>query len=391
MTNATFINDRRCATQFRLLVLSQIAPEAICHGIGLRAFHLLRHLPRSIDVTVLSAEEYRSAKCPRSGLRSLHSFFQWHYPYRYEPELQRAFNQMLRDQSFDAVLVMGAELLQYIESCDLPIVADLVDEPMLAAMREIRTQGLSSNALRMTKHLFELLPYLRRNCRRVRHCTLASDQDARWLRRIVPGVPVSTVPNGVDAEHFRPTGLPVNPCEIVFSGIMGFPPNIVAAQYFAREIFPKILASLPVCQWSIVGGSPTPQVQALAEPNVRVTGFVPDLRPHLEQATVIVSPLLSGGGIKNKILEAWAMGKAVVATPLGCAGVDVLDGTNLLLARSADEFAAKTVHLLTHPEEARRIGCAARLSVTAQYCWEEKSALLEGILRSVLPVSEVRA
>ncbi len=199
------------------------------------------------------------------------------------------------------------------------------------------------------------------------------------------------MPNGVDAAYFRPSGLPVNPREIVFSGIMGFPPNIAAALYFAHQVFPRIRASLPECQWSIVGGNPAPQVQALANSNIRVTGFVPDLRSHLEQAAVIVSPLLSGGGIKNKILEAWAMGKAVVATPLGCAGIDTQDGVNLLIARGACEFAAKTVYLLTHPEHARRIGCAAQQWVTTQYSWEEQSALLDCILRDVLPASEKRA
>ena len=386
------ISDAHCRTRFRLLVLSETSPEAICHGIGLRAYHLLSRLPSFYDITFLSAQQHKSAPPSQaSRLRRLRSFFQWQRPYHFEPELQDAFNRMLRDQSFDAVLVMGADLLQYTGHCDVPIVADLVDEPMLAAVREIRVQGLSPDGLRLTKHLFELLPYLRRTCRRARHCILVSQQDARWLRRIVPGIPVSILPNGVDATYFRPSGLPVNPREIVFSGIMGFPPNIAAALYFARQVFPRIRMALPECQWSIVGGSPAPQVQALAGSNIRVTGFVPDLRSHLEQAAVIVSPLLSGGGIKNKILEAWAMSKAVVATPLGCAGIDTQDGVNLLIARSADEFAAKTVYLLTHPEHARRIGCAAQQWVTTQYSWEEQSALLDRILRDDLPASEKRA
>jgi glycosyltransferase involved in cell wall biosynthesis len=111
---------------------------------------------------------------------------------------------------------------------------------------------------------------------------------------------------------------------------------------------------------------------------------VPDIRPYLEQAAVIISPLVSGGGMKNKILEAWAMGKAVVATPLGCAGIDVRDGVNLLLARNARDFAAKTVYLMTHPEKAREIGCCARQAVAAQYAWDEKSLLLDRILHNVL-------
>jgi glycosyltransferase involved in cell wall biosynthesis len=379
------ITDQPCLPQFRLLLLSQIAPEAVCHGIGLRAYHLLRHLPHEYQVTCLSADQFASPTPPRSSnFHRLHSFVQMQSPYRFEPELQRAFDKMLREQPFDAVLVMGVDLLQYTQHCPAPVIADLVDEPLLATLREICLQGLSVNSLRLAKHLVELLPYLRSNCRRARHCILVSQQDARWLRRIVPGAAVSVVPNGVDAEYFRPAGIAINPREIVFSGIMGFPPNIAATEYFARQVFPKIRAAIPDCQWNIVGGNPSPEVQALAGPNIRVTGFVPDLRPWLEQAAVVVSPLVSGGGMKNKILEAWAMGKAVVATPLGCAGVGVRDGVDLLVAHNASEFAAKTVHLLTHPGEARKIGLCAQQAVVANYAWNEKAVLLNRILRDAV-------
>jgi len=375
----------QCPPQLRLLLLSEIAPEAVCHGIGLRAYHLLRHLPGEYQVTCLSAEQYTSPGASRSSsLRRMRSLFQMQRPYRFEPELQHAFDQILRDQPFDAVLVMGVDLLQYTQHCPVPVIADLVDEPLLATLREIRLQGLSANSLRMAKHLVELFPYLRRNCRRARHCILVSQQDARWLRCIVPGAPVSVVPNGVDADYFQPAGLPVNPREIVFSGIMGFPPNIAAAQYFASRVFPKIRTAIPDCRWSIVGGSPAREVQALAGPNIRVTGFVPDLRPWLEQAAVIVSPLVSGGGMKNKILEAWALAKAVVATPLGCAGVGVRDGVDLLVARNASEFAAKTIHLLTHPDEARKLGCCARQAVAVNHSWNDKAVLLDRILRDAV-------
>jgi len=368
------------------------AAEALHHGTGLRVHHLLHRLPPSYEITIFSAQRYVSPQTLHSSspLQRLRSSFQFHHPYHHEPECQRAFDRALRDRSFDAVLVMGVDLLHYTENCDVPVIADLVDEPVLAALREMRVEGLSASALRLVKRVFELFPYLRRNCRRARHCMLVSEQDARWLRRLVPGVAVSVLPNGVDADFFHPAGLPVNPHEIVFSGIMGFSPNIAAAQYFASQIFPRIRAALPACHWSIVGGSPSPEIQALAGPNVRVTGFVPDLRPYLEQAAVIVSPLVSGGGMKNKILEAWAMAKAVVATPLGCAGIDGHDGVNLLIARNASEFAAKTVHLLTHPEEALRLGCCAQQTVAANYSWDEKSAILDRIIRDALSASEKR-
>lgn len=385
-------NDQPRTSRPRLLVLTSTDAEALHHGSGLRAYHLLRRLSHSYEITYLNAEPFMAPEPFQPPfLQRLRSLIQLRSPYPLEPELQRAFDRALLEQSSDAVFVMGAHLLHYAEHCDVPVIADLVDDPILTVMREIRVQGFSAESLRLAKHVLELCPYLRRTCRKASHCTLVSEQDARWLGRVVPGAAVSVVSNGVDADFFHPVGLAVKPREIVFSGVMGFAPNVAAAQYFAKQVFPKIRAALPECQWSIVGGGPSPDVQALAGPNVRVTGFVPDLRPYLEQAAVIVSPLVSGSGIKNKILEAWAMAKAVVATPLGCAGIDAHDGVNLLIARNANEFAAKTVHLLTHPEEARGLGCCAQQTVAAKYSWDEKSALLDRILQDVLPESEKRA
>lgn len=368
--------------RLRLLVLAQTAPESVCHGIGLRAHHLLRRLAADWHVQCISADEFMNTAA------EMRMCFR---PYRYDLGLQQAFDEKVRAGAFDAVLVMGADLLQYAEHCRPPVVADLVDEPVLAALREIRVSGISSRTLRVAKHVAELLPYLRCHCRRVSHCILVSSQDAAWLGRVVGDIPISVVPNGVDLDYFRPAVLAPKPLEIVFSGIMGFAPNVAGAKYFAKEVFPRIRAVLPECRWSIVGGSPTVEVLALAGTHVQVTGFVPDLRPHIEQAAVVVSPLVSGGGMKNKILEAWAMGKAVVATPLGCAGITARDGVDLLIAHNAAEFAAQTVYLLTHPIEARRIGTCARKSVAANYSWDDKAAHLDRILRDAITAAARRA
>src|SRR5208282_624807 len=146
-------------------------------------------------------------------------------------------------------------------------------------------------------------------------------------RRVMPGVLVRVIANGVDVEYFHPSGLPRMPHEIVFSGNMSFPPNIAACLWFADHVFPRICRALPAAHWTIVGSQPHACIQHLASrPGISVTGWVPDIRPYLEQASVYVSPLVSGGGIKNKILEAWAMQKAVVSTPLGCAGIEAHDG-----------------------------------------------------------------
>jgi glycosyltransferase involved in cell wall biosynthesis len=107
---------------------------------------------------------------------------------------------------------------------------------------------------------------------------------------------------------------------------------------------------------------------------------VPDIRPFLARAAVVISPLVSGGGIKNKILEAWAMRKAIVATPLGCAGIEVEEGGNIELARDASQFAQKTIDLLRDPERARKLGEAGYHTAACSYSWDDKARQLETIL-----------
>src|SRR5687768_3953468 len=120
---------------------------------------------------------------------------------------------------------------------------------------------------------------------------------------------------------------------------MGFTPNAEAALHFCREVLPLVREAEPRVRMLVVGNRPTPEVNALAGPGVEVTGFVPDVRPYLDRAWVFVCPLLSGAGIKNKILQAWSMQKAVVATSISTGGLVTEGGANLIVADGKREFA----------------------------------------------------
>jgi glycosyltransferase involved in cell wall biosynthesis len=300
--------------------------------------------------------------------------------------LDANFETTLRDaiaaQAPDLILSFGVELLPYALRLGPPVVADLVDEHVLATLRDARAQPFGMGMLRTLKRALELLLLERRHCPRTCVCLVVAAQDARWLRTIAHGSNVRELPNGVDIDYFAPVpeaergGL-----DLVFSGNMEFAPNVAAVHHFAKSVFPSVLASCPESQWYIVGRNPLESVLALQEHhNIHVTGFVPDIRPFLARAAVVVSPLISGGGIKNKILEAWAMRKAIVATPLGCAGVEIEDGVNLEVARNARQFAAKTVYLLQHPERARKLGEAGYHMAASHYSWADKARQLETIL-----------
>ena len=206
-----------------------------------------------------------------------------------------------------------------------------------------------------------------------------SEADAAALRRLAPDVQPLVVPNGVDTAFYDPelpgghvplslsapleTGQPL----LVFTGKLDYRPNIEACTWLVGEVMPRLWATHPTAHVALVGRDPAPAVQALAAPRVTVTGWVPDTRPYMAQATVFVAPLRVGGGTRLKLLEALAMGCAIVSTSQGAEGLDL--SASALLADDADEFACGVARLIQ--DEARRtaLGQAARRLALAHYDW----------------------
>jgi glycosyltransferase involved in cell wall biosynthesis len=184
--------------------------------------------------------------------------------------------------------------------------------------------------------------------------TVVADMDAAAIRASVPGTRVEVIPNGVDAERFRPRPeADIVAGSIAFVGAMSFPPNVAAARWFTRDVLPRIRQANPDVTFTIVGRDPTPAVLALADdPAVTVTGAVDDVRPFLARAAVVVAPMVSGSGIKNKVLEAMAMGRPVAATSLAAEGVVAEAGRDLVVADGPAAFAAAVASILADPERA---------------------------------------
>ncbi len=161
---------------------------------------------------------------------------------------------------------------------------------------------------------------------------------------------------------------------------MGWHPNADAMIYFCQDILPAVQNDFPDLQLYIVGLHPPEQVKALGKrPNIYVTGFVPDVRPYIADASVYIVPLRAGSGTRLKILEALAMGKAVVSTHIGAEGLDVTDGRHLLLANQPQEFAARICELLRDPSRRRMLGQAGRALVEEIYDWQAVAANLDSV------------
>src|SRR5206468_11460250 len=165
----------------------------------------------------------------------------------------------------------------------------------------------------------------REYCRRYDLVVTVSSADEAWVREHYRPRRVVTIRIPVDSGYFRPMpGIREQPARILFTGMMAHPPNVDAACFFARAVLPRVQGGIPGAEFWIVGRDPSPAVRALsALPGVVVTGFVSDMRPYIAQATVVVVPLRFGSGMRQKILEAWAMEKCVISTRVGAEGLEV--------------------------------------------------------------------
>jgi sugar transferase (PEP-CTERM/EpsH1 system associated) len=220
-----------------------------------------------------------------------------------------------------------------------------------------------------------------RDWRRMDHIVAVSRLDRDTIGELAPDVPVTVVPNCIDAQRFhrspRPLGDQVG---AVFVGKMDYRPNVDAVTWFVDAVLPLVRAVVPGFGLTIVGRDPVPRVRALARhPGVLVVGRVDDTVPYLHGAALTVVPLRAGSGSRLKVLEAMATGTPVVSTTLGVEGLDVEPGRHVLVADRPIELADTIVDLLGDPAQRARLADAARDLVEQRYGWPVAVEQLVGV------------
>ncbi len=230
-----------------------------------------------------------------------------------------------------------------------------------------------------------LLAFERRAALAFDHSLFVSQAECRRFAALAPETAgrLGWLDNGVDLARFSPgfpaTAMPAGGPDLVFTGTMDYWPNIDAVGWFARNVLPLLRPSWPGVRFWIVGANPAAEVTELAKlPGVRVTGRVADTRPYLAQAAVVVAPLRIARGIQNKVLEAMAMGRPVVASPQAYEGIHATAGRDLLVADGAGETAGRIAEVLQgrHPG----LGAAAREAVERGHAWAATLAGLEALM-----------
>jgi glycosyltransferase involved in cell wall biosynthesis len=218
--------------------------------------------------------------------------------------------------------------------------------------------------------------------------TAVSDPDRAGLLQQRSDLVVEVIPNGVDLDYFATLPGSSARRNLVFTGSMDWRPNQDAARYFVREILPLLQREVPDVECTFVGRSPPPDIARLADvPGIHITGTVDDVRPFVSRAAVYVVPLRIGGGSRLKILEAMAMGRAVVSTTVGAEGLDVTHGRNVLLADDPTSFAASVVQLLHDPIQCADLAAEGRLLVESTYGWDRLALRFGDFIEKVASVS----
>lgn len=295
-----------------------------------------------------------------------------------QDDFAREIEAMAAQRDYDAVQVEDVVMAQYVLNLPFPLkVLDMhnVESSLMARFARQERSPAKSLYARITASKLER--YERDVTRFFDLVTVCSEQDKALLTRMGVTAHMEVIPNGVWCDAYDSGQAAAEDGEIVFIGRMDYHANVSGAHFLVQEILPRLLKACPGVRLSIVGKNPGPAIHAMAGPNVAVFGDVPDVAPYLARAAVVVVPLLVGGGTRLKILEAMAAGKAVVSTRIGAEGIEAVDGEEISLMDSPEDFAAEVARLLGDPAARMSMGAAAREMVEKRYDWDVVGGTLD--------------
>ena len=390
-----------------LLFLAQRIPYPPDKGDKLRSFHILRHLARHWRVHLgcfvddpadwRHADEVKrmvASSCilpldrRRATLRGLGAFLTGEplgLPYYRDRGMARWVRRAVAELRPAAAYIFSSQMAQYLIEGPRPprVVMDFCDvDSQKWAQFAKRRQGL----LRWVygREATRLLAFERRVAAVADSSLFVSKAECELFRSLAPEAAsrIHVVANGIDTDYFSPDR--PYPCPYsgdgpvaVFTGAMDYWPNIEAVTWFTHRILPILRRRHPLLRLAVVGSNPAPQVTGLASPGVLVTGRVPDVRPWIAHASVVVAPILTARGVQNKVLEGMAMARPVVATSQAHEGIDALPGRDLVVADGPEAFAQAVLDAIGDPAG---LGAADRRRTTEAYEWENRFDSLAGLL-----------
>jgi sugar transferase (PEP-CTERM/EpsH1 system associated) len=381
----------------KVLLLTYGVPWPLNSGAHIRDFNLLQGLAQRAEVTLCCFAKDETEIPDLSELRKLCREVRVFQPGRrslwghaaaaakalwtgmplatcpfFYPEFAAELRSIARREPAEILQIEHSILAGYIrvapESCHTVLSFQNIGSVQYARMARL-------NAGLLRRAGFRIKAWLIGRCEahyavRVSHCLAVSFTDAALLRRAYPSAAVSVVENGVDCMRFQPLPEASSGNELLFAGVLSYPPNTDAVLFFFHKILPLVRREVPDARLLIAGQNPPPEVRALAASGpALLLSDVADMTPCYRRARLVVVPLRAGGGTRLKILEAMALGRAVVSTSIGCEGIGVSHGRDILIADEPEAFAAGVVSLLRDEAARAALTARARQTVERDYDW----------------------
>lgn len=391
----------------KILWLSHLIPYPPKGGVLQRSYNLLKELSRyhevdllafnqrrligplfsSIEIGVAEAHSKLDSLCRRHAffsipnertaaslyLLSLRSLFSKPYTIGWlqSKEFAHTLAEWINDTNYDVVHFDTISLVPYYYVVPNNI-ATCLDHHNIESHMLLRRSENEKNLIKKFYYLQEglrLARYERQYCPRFSLNITCSDVDSKRLKKLSPVSEVETIPNGADIDFFVPGTSSASKQSIIFVGTMNWYPNIEAVLYIAEKLWKPLKDKYPQLECTIVGANPPPFLIDLSKKleGFIVTGFVDDVRPYLQNATVYVCPIRDGGGTKLKVLDAMAMSKPVVAHPIACEGIEVTDNVNVLLSSDETSFIKNICQLIDDKEKREALGREGRTLVEKKY------------------------
>lgn len=381
----------------RVLYLTHSCPYPPNKGDRIRNFHILKHLAKTHEVTLMypsfSSEDIQHAEVLNKYCCSVKTVQLSRFMGNIKCCLSLLSNQPLTNAYFyaqslqdlilqepcDSIVVDCSSMAQYVRGIAKPKVIDFVDvdSDKWRHYAEVTSFPKSVVYRREFKQLQRLEAQL---VEEFDASIVISDEEKTHLPE---SDRLFVVRNGIDLEYFAPRDI-TDSHTVIFTGAMNYFPNIDGVLFFHQEVLPLIQQEIPSVRFIIGGMNPDSSIQQLESEHVTVTGFVSDMREYLEQAAVCVVPLRIAKGIQNKVLEAMAMGIPVVSTSGANRGINAVANRDLMVADDPKLFADVVVNLLRDNEARRRMAVNARGFVEKEFSWDHNLLQLDQAINMAL-------
>jgi polysaccharide biosynthesis protein PslH len=404
MTNS---NDPK---RLRILVIDEYFPFPPNSGKPIRTWNLLKRLSERHDITVLCYGNALDTMVPLQDAPNLRAVFVGpleitagiplylglalnafsKYPYsvskHYTSRFRKKLAELLRAGAFDLVQCEWTPYARYI--------GNLEKLPSVLTTHNVESQILFRRSETAKSHFARL--FFSIQGRKMKRFERAAAERAAWVSTVSEEDAqqfvawdvknISVVDNGVDLDFYSPVANQENDLELLFLASLDWHPNIDALNFFLSEIFPLILRRQPNAKLTIAGRRPSPALREhiARQPNTDFAGEIQDVRPYLARASVVVVPLRIGGGSRLKILEAMAMGKAIISTSIGAEGLMIEKNRHLLAVDDPGEFANAVLDVLSSPSKRQQLGVNGRRLVEESYGWEQCAQKLEKVWYNAL-------